>query len=154
MFSLTDTNDSQDSRKGEEVLIFLVFHFHLLTNIYLVHRDFYHFCLIDLFVITRLIADETCSPQRFAFFWIFIDEIKSKLLTLTFQSDITRIWVYIKLSPFYRANTLTAILILQFILLIAIIYSRGQNKKKIVETVLYSVFINIPPKLDDFWGEY
>ena len=140
--------------KEEEVLIFLVFHFHLLTNIHLVHRDFYHFCLIDLFVITRLIADETCSPQRFAFFWIFIDEIKSKLLTLTFQSDITRIWVHIKLSPFYRANTLTAILILQFILLIAIIYSRGQNKKKIVETVLYSVFINIPPKLDDFWGEY
>ena len=48
--------------KGEEVLIFLVFHFHSLMNIQLVHRDFYYFCLIDLFVITRLIADETCSP--------------------------------------------------------------------------------------------
>ena len=33
-----------------------------LTNIHLVHQDFYHFFLIDLFVITRLIADEACSP--------------------------------------------------------------------------------------------
>ena len=123
--------------KGEEVLIFHVFHFHLLANIHLVHGDFYRFCLIDLFVITRLIGDETCSPQRFAFFWIFVDEIRSELLTLTSQSDITRICAHSKLSTFYRTNTLTAILILQFILLIAIIYSRGQNKKKIVETVLW-----------------
>ena len=125
------------TRKGEEVLIFHVFHFHLLTNIHLVYRDFYRFCLVDLFIITRLIGDETCSPQRFAFFWIFIDEIRSELLNLTFQSDMTRICAHIKLSTFYRTNTLTAILILHFILLIAIIYSRGQNKKKIVETVLW-----------------
>ena len=57
--------------KGEEVLSFLVFHFHLLTKIHLVHRDFYYFCLIDLFVITRLMADETCSPQRFTFYLHF-----------------------------------------------------------------------------------
>ena len=58
---LTDTNDSQNNKNVEGIIIFLVFHFHLLTNIHLVHWDFYHFFLIDLFVITRLIADETCS---------------------------------------------------------------------------------------------
>ena len=47
---------------GEGIIVFLVFHFHPLTNIHLVHRDFYHFFLINLFVITRLIADETSSP--------------------------------------------------------------------------------------------
>ena len=37
----------------------------------------------------------------------FIDAIKSELLTLTFQSDIVRIWVHIKLSPFYyKVNAL------------------------------------------------
>ena len=35
-------------------------------------------------------------------------QFKSELLTLTFQSDIVRIWVHIKLSPFYyKANALT-----------------------------------------------
>ena len=48
--------------KGEGIVIFLVFHFHPLKNIDLVHWDFYHFILIDLFIITRLIANETCSP--------------------------------------------------------------------------------------------
>ena len=56
---------------GEGIIIFLVFHFHPLTNIHLVHRDFYHFFLINLFVITRLIADETSSPERFAFYFHF-----------------------------------------------------------------------------------
>ena len=46
---------------GEGIIIFLVFHFHPLTNIHLIHRDFYHLFLLDLFVITRLIANETCS---------------------------------------------------------------------------------------------
>ena len=41
---------------GEWIIVFLVFHFHPLTNIYLVYRDFYHFFLINLFVITRLIT--------------------------------------------------------------------------------------------------
>ena len=40
-------------------------------NIHLVVRDFYHFFLINLFVITRLIADESCSPKRFAFYLDF-----------------------------------------------------------------------------------
>ena len=48
--------------KGEGIIILFVFHFHLLTSIHLVHQDFYHFFLIDLFVIIRLIADEACSP--------------------------------------------------------------------------------------------
>ena len=60
VISLTDTNDSQDNRERRGNHYFFVFHFHLLTNIHLVHRDFYHFFLIDPFVITRLIADETC----------------------------------------------------------------------------------------------
>ena len=42
------------------------------------------------------------------FICIFMDAIKSELLALTFQSDILRIWVHIKLSPFYyKANVLT-----------------------------------------------
>ena len=61
VFSLTDTNDSYDGT-GERIIIFLAFHLHTLMNIYLIHRDFYHLGLLDLFVITRLIADETCSP--------------------------------------------------------------------------------------------
>ena len=68
---LTDTNDSQDSRDVEEIIIFLAFDFHLLTNIHLAHRDFYHFFLIGLSVITRLIAHETCSLSRFVFYLYF-----------------------------------------------------------------------------------
>ena len=37
-----------------------------------------------------------------------MDAIKSELSTLAFQGDIMRIWIHIKLSPFYyKANTLT-----------------------------------------------
>ena len=94
--------------RGNRITIFLVFHFQPLTNIHLVHWDFYHLFLLDLFVITRLIADETCLLRYLHFICIFIDAIKSELLTLTFQSDIVRIWVHIKLSPFYcKANALT-----------------------------------------------
>ena len=35
------------------------------------------------------------------FICIFIDAIKSELLTLTIQSDIVRISTHIKLTPFY-----------------------------------------------------
>ena len=37
-------------------------------NIHLVHLDFYHLLLLDLFVITRLIADETIrlSPAEYS----------------------------------------------------------------------------------------
>ena len=55
----------------EGIIVFLVFHSHPLTNIHLVHRDFYHYFLINLFVITRLIADETF--EKFAFY--FLQEI-------------------------------------------------------------------------------
>ena len=41
--------------KEEGIIIFLLFHFNLLTIIHLIHRDFYHFFLIDLFVIIRLL---------------------------------------------------------------------------------------------------
>ena len=61
VFSLTDIKDPSDGT-GEGIIIFLVFHFHPLTNIHLIHRDFYHLFLLDLFVITRLIVDGTSSP--------------------------------------------------------------------------------------------
>ena len=63
VFSLTDTWQIHSiEENGERIIIFLVLSFHPLTNIHLIHRDYYHFFLIDLFVITRPIADETCSP--------------------------------------------------------------------------------------------
>ena len=50
-----------------------------------------------------------------------------------------------------------SIIILKFILLIAIIYCLGENKKKQLLKQffdqIYCVFINIPSKLDDFWRE-
>ena len=104
VFALTDTNDLQDSRHIEGIIVLHVFHFDPLTNIHLVYQHFSHFFLIDLFVITRLIADETCSLLIFVF--LCIDPIKSDILTFTFQSDIVRIWAHIKLSPFYYNATL------------------------------------------------
>ena len=50
------------ARMGEGIIVFLVVYFHSLTNIHLVHRDFYHFFLVNVFVIKRLIDDETSSP--------------------------------------------------------------------------------------------
>ena len=50
VFSLTSTNNSQDSREG-------IKHKHSFSS-----SKFLHFCLIDLFVITRQIVDEICSP--------------------------------------------------------------------------------------------
>ena len=61
-----DTNFHRIAGKGEGINIFLVFLLHRLTNIYLVHRDLYHFFLIDLFVITSMTA-ATCSLWRFEF---------------------------------------------------------------------------------------
>ena len=64
VFSLTDTNDSKDGA-GKGIIIFLVFHFHPLTNIHLIYGDFYHsiyLFLLDLFIFTKLIVDETFSP--------------------------------------------------------------------------------------------
>ena len=101
LFSLTDNNDSSDGT-GEGIIIFLVFHFHPLTNIHFIYWHFYLFFLLDLFDRSDswwgLFSLDIC---------IFIDAINSELLTLTFQSDIVRIWVHIKLSPFYyKANDL------------------------------------------------
>ena len=56
---------------GEGIIIFLVFHFHPLTNIHLIQRDFYHLFLLDLSVIIRLIAYQTCPPLIFAFYMNF-----------------------------------------------------------------------------------
>ena len=65
----------------EGIIVFLVFHFKPITNIPFVHLNFCHFFLLNVLVITTLMADETS----------FIDAIKLELLTLTFQSDIVRI---------------------------------------------------------------
>ena len=43
---------------------------------HLIHQDFYHLFLLDLFVITRLLADGTCSPEIFAFYLHFCRCIK------------------------------------------------------------------------------
>ena len=74
-------------------------------NIHLIHRDFYHLFLLDLFVITMV---GLVNLRYLHFICIFMNAIKSELLTLTFQSDIVRIGAHIKLSPFYcKTNTLT-----------------------------------------------
>ena len=72
VFSLTDTNDSQESReqRGDHYFsCFLLLPVPIPANIHLVHRDFYHFFLTDLFVVTRVIADKTCSPWKFPFYF-------------------------------------------------------------------------------------
>ena len=65
---------------------------------------------------------------------IFIDAIKSELWTLTFQSDIVRIWTHIKLLPFhYKANALITI-----VYSYTAVYSVNNNYLlKIVETSLF-----------------
>ena len=37
-----------------------------------------------------MITDETCSPLRFSFYLIFINVVKTELLTFIFQSDSVR----------------------------------------------------------------
>ena len=71
IFSLTETSDSQDSREGRWNNYFSFFHFHPLTNIHLVYRDFHPFFLINLFIIARLVANESFASYRFAFYLRF-----------------------------------------------------------------------------------
>ena len=59
---LTDTNDSKDSIEWRVNHYFSCFPLPPAHEYALIHRDFYHFFSIDLFVITGLIADETFSP--------------------------------------------------------------------------------------------
>ena len=75
---------------GEGIIIFLVFHFHPLTSIHLIYRDFYHLFLLNLFLITRLTADEwLVLPRYLHFICIFMHAIKSELLNLRFQWDLS-----------------------------------------------------------------
>ena len=54
---------TQASRKRDRT-----FHFRALTNIHTFsYRDVFCLVLVDLFVITRLIADRLCKPSEFAF---------------------------------------------------------------------------------------
>ena len=46
-----------------------------LSNIYVVHRDSYHLFLLDVFVITRLIADRLVFLRDLHLICIFIDAI-------------------------------------------------------------------------------
>ena len=48
LFFLVDTSDSKGSREERGNHCFLLFHFHLLTTIHLVHRDFYHLFIISI----------------------------------------------------------------------------------------------------------
>ena len=67
VFSLTDNKDSKDGT-GEGIIIFLVFHFHPLINIHLVHRDFYHLFLIVIdFDISKLHCEDLGSYQTITF---------------------------------------------------------------------------------------
>ena len=114
VFPLPDTKIKRIAGKRGAIIIF-VFHFHSLTNIHLVHRDFCYFFLLDLFVITRLswwdlfsldicifIAFLLMLLMQLSHFKDAIDAIK------TFQSHIVVIWAHIKLSPFYyKTNGLT-----------------------------------------------
>ena len=79
----------------------------LFEHSYLIHRDFYHLFLLDLLVITRLIADETYSFQVFAFICIFMDAVKSELLTLTFQSDCEDVSSYQTITLLLQSERLS-----------------------------------------------
>ena len=96
-------HDSQIGGNGEWVIIFLVFHFHPLTNAFNSSR-----------FLTRL--SNRCIYNYWTDSWrdLFSLEIcilfgiKSELLTFIFQSDIAGIWAHIKISSFYyKANGLT-----------------------------------------------
>ena len=94
---------------GEEIIIFLVFHFNLLTNIHLIHRDFYHLFLLDLFAIFRLIADETSDEFSLdiCILFAFLCTQLSRSYWFWQLKVIVRIWAHIKLSPFhYKASAL------------------------------------------------
>ena len=90
--------------KEERIVIFLVYNLHPLTNIYLVHWNFWNLFLsqtncnfqteIGILFVFRLM-----KLSRSYWLWHF---------KVTFQSDIVRIWAHIKLSPFYyKTNALT-----------------------------------------------
>ena len=80
----------------------------LLVNIHLIHRDFYHFFYSIYLYLPDWLMMRLVLLRYLHFICIFMDAIKSELLTLTFQRDIMRIWVHIKLSPIYcEVNPLT-----------------------------------------------
>ena len=99
MFSLTDTNDSRDNRGGRGSHYFSCFLFPSA------HEHSYSSSRFLPVLFSRSICNyQTDSwwdmffPRDLHFTCIFIDAIKSELLTLTFQSDIVRIWAHTKLS--------------------------------------------------------
>ena len=91
VFSLTDTNDSQNSREGRGSNYFSCF------SLLLAHE--HSFSSSNLFLSRSICNYQTDSWWDLHFIWTFIDAIKSEL-TLTFQSDMDRIWAHIKTSPF------------------------------------------------------
>ena len=108
VFSLTDTNDSHDSweRRGKHYLSC----FPLLPS--------YKYSFSSSRFPPLLFNLSVCNYQTDSwwglfsldlyFICIFIDAIKSELLTFIFQSDIVRIWAHIKISLFcYKSNGLT-----------------------------------------------
>ena len=99
MFSLTDTNDSRDNRGGRGSHYFSCFLFPSA------HEHSYSSSRFLPVLFSRSICNYQTDSWWDMFFLrdlhftcIFIDVIKSELLTLTFQSDIWRIWAHTKLS--------------------------------------------------------
>ena len=72
------TLTNQKIGRERESLFFLFFHFHPLTNIHLIHRDFYHLFFLDLFAITMM---RLVLLRYLHFTCILMKAIKSELLT-------------------------------------------------------------------------
>ena len=99
VFSLTDTNDSQDSREGRGNYYFSRFplppaHEHSFSSSRFLPLHF---------------SRSICNYQTDSYWDLFSLEICILFAsTFTFQSDIVKIWVHIKLSLFhYKVNALS-----------------------------------------------
>ena len=115
VFSLLDTNDSQDSRKRRGNHCFTCFPF---TNIHLVHQDFYHFfyqsicnyqtaSLWDLFSLEICILFAFSLVQLSRSYWLHISKLHCEdltsyqIITLLLQSErltltllVTTVYLY------------------------------------------------------------
>ena len=114
---------------GEGIIIFLVFHFHPLTNIHLTHRNFYHLFLRDLSVITRLMR--LALLRYLDFICIFMDGIKSELLTLTFQSDCEYLSSYQTITLLLQSERLKK---LRFVTTVYLSYQPSPNPSRNLPT--------------------
>ena len=95
VFFLTDTSDSRDYREARGSPYFSCF------PLPAAHEHSFSSSRFLPLLINRSICNYNTDSWWDLFSWeicIFIDAIKSELLTLTFPGDIARIWAHIKLS--------------------------------------------------------